>query len=385
MAELSASGTCCALERVTAWVRGRVGWCVAAGADVPVDRQSCWSKTKTAAAAAARTRTAMAAWARRLRRTREPPPLRRAGGDVVRTAVPAAGRRGVVAVVVAVSTRRRGGAATGRGPGATPPSDRSMSLADVKRARGSGARARRATARKDAGSCSASAVSSRERLHHDRADRVQIGLHGGGTGRSAFGCQIAGRPQHDPRHGAVIGQLGRIRPHVEALGDAEIGDLRVPVLLQEDVARLDVAMKHAPRMGRLQCGERLGHHEQHALGRQGAPGHDLVAQRAPGQALHHEIRRSVVLAEVEHRDDVGMDQTRRDQCLLLEALAHPRQRPCFGPQDLDRRPAFEALVEGIEDPGHATFAQQSLNAVPPADQRRRARLHPGCVPAEAVG
>ena len=59
---------------------------------------------------------------------------------------------------------------------------------------------------------------------------------------------------------------------------------------------------------------------------------------------------------------------------------HARQRPCLGPQDLHRRPAFEPLVEGVEDPGHAAFAQQAVDAVPAADQGRRARLHRGCVP-----
>ncbi len=175
---------------------------------------------------------------------------------------------------------------------------------------------------------------------------------------------------------------GRIRPDVEALGDAEIGDLRVPVLLQEDVAGLDVAVQHPARVGGRQRVERLGHHEQDALGRQRPPGDDLVAQRGPGQALHHEIGRRVIFAEVQHGDDVGMDEPCGDQRLLLEPLPHARERPRLGPQDLHRRLALETLVEGVEDSGHAALAQEAVDAVPPSDQGRRARLHRGlCTPS----
>ena len=53
---------------------------------------------------------------------------------------------------------------------------------------------------------------------------------------------------------------------VEALGDAEIADLGVPVLLQQNVARLHVAVQHPACVGGRQRVERLGHHEEHALG-----------------------------------------------------------------------------------------------------------------------
>ena len=43
--------------------------------------------------------------------------------------------------------------------------------------------------------------------------------------------------------------------------------------------------------------------------------------------------------------------------------------------------SFEPLVEGVEDPGHAAFAQEAVDAVPASDQGRRARLHRGvCTP-----
>ena len=88
----------------------------------------------------------------------------------------------------------------------------------------------------------------------------------------------------------------------------------------------------------------------------------------------------MVLSEVQHGHDVRVEEPGRDQCLLLEPFAHAREGPCLGPQDLHRGRALEALVEGVEDPRHPSFAQEAIDAVAAADERRRARLHRGCVP-----
>ena len=92
----------------------------------------------------------------------------------------------------------------------------------------------------------------------------------------------------------------------------------------------------------------------------------------------------MIFAEVQHGDDVGMDEPCGDQRLLFESLSHAGERSRLGPQDLHRRPSFETLVEGVEHSGHAALAEEAVDAVPPADQGRRARLHPGCVPRVRV-
>ena len=215
-------------------------------------------------------------------------------------------------------------------------------------------------------------------LHHDRADRVHVGLHRGRAARSSLRGQVARGAQNDPRHRHVV---AHVRPDVEALGDAEVADLRVPILLQQDVARLDVPVQHPTPVCRGQCSECLGHDERHAPGRQGPTEHDLVPQRATRQAFHHEVRGRIVFTEVQHGDNVGMDEPGGDQRFLLEALSHARQSPGFGPQDLDRHRALEPLVEGVEDSGHAALPQQAADPVAAPDQRRGARLHPSCLPA----
>ncbi len=108
---------------------------------------------------------------------------------------------------------------------------------------------------------------SGEGLDHDRADRVQVGLHGGRVARPPFRGQVAGRPQDDPGHRDVVVGQGSIHPKVEALGDAEVADLRVAVLLQQDVAGLDVPVQHPAPVGRGERSKGFRHDECDAFGR----------------------------------------------------------------------------------------------------------------------
>ena len=225
-----------------------------------------------------------------------------------------------------------------------------------------------------------SGTPSGQRLDHDRADRVQIRLRGGRPARSALRGQVPRSAEHDARERDVVGPLVRVGSEIECLRDAEIGDLRVPVFLEEDVAGLDVPVHDAESVGCSEGAEDLAHHEHHPLAGQRSSG-DLVAQGGSGQALHHQVRSGVVLAVVEDGDDVGMRELCRDPRLALEPRAHARQGERLRSKDLDRHRAFEPLVEGVEHPGHAAFAQQPMEAVAASDHPvGGARLHPGCIP-----
>ena len=128
---------------------------------------------------------------------------------------------------------------------------------------------------------------SGQRFDHDGADRVQIRLHGGRLSRPALRGEIAGCTQHDAGHGHVVGHTPGIAPDAEALCDAEVGDLRVPIV-EEDVARLDVAVHDAELVGGGQCSERLRHDAHDPLPGEGSA-HDFVSQRGARQSLHDQI------------------------------------------------------------------------------------------------
>ena len=142
----------------------------------------------------------------------------------------------------------------------------------------------------------------------------------------------------------------------------------MPVLLQEYVARLDVPVQYPDLVGRGESTERLGHDAEDALRGEGSPGDDFVAKGAARQALHHEIGRRLLLAEVQDRHDVWMDQAAGDECLLLKAPPHAGQRQCLGPEDLHGDPTLEPLVEGVEDPSHPALAEHAVDAVATPEQ-----------------
>ena len=168
---------------------------------------------------------------------------------------------------------------------------------------------------------------------------------------------------------------------VEALCDPEVGDARVAVVVEQDVARLDVAVEHAEPVGGGQGAQRVGHECGETPGWH-RPAGDFVTQRAAGETLHHEVGDRTVLSVVEDGHDVGVHQPRRDAGLLLEAPPHARQGFGLGAQDLDGDRAFQAFVEAVEHPRHAAFAQERVEAVTISDHPYdRARLHPCCLPA----
>ena len=92
--------------------------------------------------------------------------------------------------------------------------------------------------------------------------------------------------------------------------DAEIEDLGHPVVQDEDVARLDVAMDDALLVGVREAVADLHHQRQLALeGHVPALGDDLL-QLLAFQVLHDDEQAPLVLAQVVDRDDVGMAELR---------------------------------------------------------------------------
>ena len=104
--------------------------------------------------------------------------------------------------------------------------------------------------------------------------------------------------------------------------EAEVEDLHLAVVGDEDVGRLDVAMDDA-RAVRVR--EAVAHRERdlelarqrHPLGR----AHPLL-EIAPLEKLHGEIRQAFFLAEVVNGDDVAVRQLRGGTGLAEEAIPH---------------------------------------------------------------
>ena len=94
--------------------------------------------------------------------------------------------------------------------------------------------------------------------------------------------------------------------------------MRVPLRVEEDVRRLQVAVKDAPHVGVLDGFGRLDHQGH------GGPGivlerGELLGEVAPIDQLHAEVALAVVLADFVHRHDAGVIQQRDGLGLVLEA------------------------------------------------------------------
>jgi hypothetical protein len=156
-----------------------------------------------------------------------------------------------------------------------------------------------------------------------------------------FRGEISGRPDRDWR--------GRDAGVLDETGDAEVGEEHAAVRRYEDVARLHVAMNHAPP---VDVGEATGDTpadgDDLALveGTLGAP---LGERRAVDQ-VHHEVRAIAVEVRVEQSDEVRVVE-RRESAHLAAEVAELRVSSA---QQLDRHVSLQPYVEGPTDRGHSS-------------------------------
>jgi hypothetical protein len=95
--------------------------------------------------------------------------------------------------------------------------------------------------------------------------------------------------------------------------------------------------------------------------------HDRGEVLAVHQLPHDELVAALVLAEVEHRDDVRMAQGRGGPRLVAEPGDEVGILPELGPQDLHRHVPLQLGVACAVDRGHATLAQELHEAVATAE------------------
>lgn len=190
-----------------------------------------------------------------------------------------------------------------------------------------------------------------QQLVQDRAQPVDVGGHADAVRPRVelFGRHVAGR----------AGDLVRIdgAPALHVPGQAEVGDLRLPVLADQHVARLQVQVQHAQAVRVVQClGD--GTHQARGLARR----HRAVDCQPPGQARpahqrHRVVLDPVVAAEPVDRDDVGMLQARGRARLTAEARGRLVLRPRRGREQLDGHLAVQAALPGTVHHAHAAGAE----------------------------
>ena len=205
--------------------------------------------------------------------------------------------------------------------------------------------------------------------HLEQADARAVDVRAGicVTTLDVLGGEVGDRPDDHPlgRRG-VVGHRAR---------EAEVGDLHPPVVGDEDVLRLDVAVHES---GIVRCGQGLEHrveNRQGLLGGEGAVVAQHVAQGATGDVFHGEVGKPGRLALVEDGDDMGVAELRGGPGLPAEARDESWVLGECGAHHLEGYRAIESGVDGLVDGRHATPGDPGHHLV--------AAVHEG--PDEGIG
>lgn len=136
--------------------------------------------------------------------------------------------------------------------------------------------------------------------------------------------------------GGWCGRRGRAR-------SAELQQLYVPVVRDEDVRRLQISVDNAAPVRRAERLSDLHADIEDTGNREWRAGNEFV-ERAPLQELEHQEWTPALDVRIVHGADVWVTDERRDARLTVEQLHRSRTRRLFEPQQLDRHVAFEPEV-----------------------------------------
>ncbi len=199
---------------------------------------------------------------------------------------------------------------------------------------------------------------SGEQLEEDDADGVEVGLTGHRLALRLLGREVL-RGAHD-RPG-----LGHVRGAGQR--DAEVGDLRAVLGVDDHVVRLEVAMDDAALVRELGRAKDLDAEVDRAGGQQRPVLRDDLLQRAALEMLHRDVVGAVPLTAVVHRHDVRVLQaggTRRLAPEPLDELRVLREAPV---QDLQRDITAELQVLGAIHVRHPARADPLEDAIATID------------------
>lgn len=208
-----------------------------------------------------------------------------------------------------------------------------------------------------------------EHLVEDGAEGEDVGAMVGGQAAELFGGHVSDRADERARRGrGRRGDGGLFRPRLELgpgeLGQAEVQDLHAPVVRDEEVRRLEIAVDDPLRVGHGQALRHLDRvveglaHRERALRKP-------RRQRVSLQELRHHVGRAIVGPDVVHGQDVGMVQRAGGAGFLLEATDAFGVLGDRGGQDLDRHFAPEAGVAGAIDLAHPAGADERQDLIGP--------------------
>jgi hypothetical protein len=151
--------------------------------------------------------------------------------------------------------------------------------------------------------------------------------------------------------------------HVGVVGetrDTEVEQLQPPLVGDEDVLRLDVAMDDAFAVRGRQYREHLIGDAERLVQRQLADASDDLLDRLALEELHDQVRARVLrVALPEHRDRALVIDRVGDMGLAQEALGYALSPRKLRVQNLERGGLIGQPVDALVDGRHAAHSQES--------------------------
>ncbi len=209
-----------------------------------------------------------------------------------------------------------------------------------------------------------------EHLVEDRSQRIDVGRRADLAGQSLrlLGGHVAGRPHDLAADGVAILDL-------QPLGQAEVGDLRRAVGVEQDVGRLQVAVDDPDAVDRTDGAGERGRQLGGLAGRHRRAGQPL-GERASLEHLEREVRHAADLAHLVDLDDVGMAYLGDDLGLDAESAELLGFDLEIVPDHLEGDRSLERPLEGLVDDPHPATAEQLKDFVA-GDRGGAAVLRPG--------
>ena len=194
-----------------------------------------------------------------------------------------------------------------------------------------------------------------EHLVEHHAHGVNVAGHIGGLAAGLLRAEI----MHRAHHRIAAGEGGA----VGHAGDAEVRHLDVPVLMDEDILRLDVPVDDAVLMGMLQRREDPDGDLRRHGGVDAPLLPDDLLEGLALDVLHHQVAVVPVHAHVQKVDDIVVGHAAGGLRLPLEAADELRVLVELGLKHLHRHAVPRALIDGAVNNGHAAHADLLHQAV----------------------
>jgi hypothetical protein len=168
-----------------------------------------------------------------------------------------------------------------------------------------------------------------------------------------------------------VRQVGGI---LEALGEAEVGNVRLAGVVEEDVRWLQIAVQHAVAMGVI---DGVGDRRHHGRGGAGIPGQlrESLGEAAAFDQLHRVVRLPRFGADFVDGNDVSVIEPGGVLGFGAKALEVGGRGQFAGANHLQRDGAIEADLTRPIDDAHPTagdFVEQFVVAEPPTRRYRPA-------------